>query len=328
MSATKEVDIHMAKGGEGGGEGYVCTTCHKTEKHQMQGSRYMPESKDLHGMDVVGGSRATCESCHGIKPHPDTVNDKLNDHVARIACQTCHIPSLARGGVPTMTYWDWSTAGRLNDKGKPIIEKNEQDRVVYSSQRGSTQWEENVIPDYIWFNGRVDYLSLSDTINPKGVVQLNTLAGGPDDPGSRIWPVKVLRGKQPIDSENATLVAARLFGKEDDAYWKAFDWKQSIDTGMKTAGLEFSGKIGFVETEMRIPINHMVAPAKDALQCESCHSKDGRLSSVPGTHMPGRGANPIINFIGIFLILASLAGVIVHGTLRAILRHRHHRKAS
>ncbi len=323
FSATKEVDIHMAKDGEG----YDCTTCHKTEKHKMQGSRYMPASKDIRGMDVVGGSRATCESCHGIEPHPETVNDKLNDHVARIACQTCHIPALARGGVPTKTYWDWSTAGRLNDEGKAIIEKDGQDRVTYSSQRGSSQWEENVVPDYIWFNGRIEHLTLTDTIDPSGVVQLNSFAGSSDDPESRIWPVKVLRGKQPFDSENMTLVTAHLFGKEGDAYWKAYNWEESIDTGMKAAGLEFSGKVGFVETEMRIPINHMIAPAKDSLQCESCHSKNGRLADVPGVHMPGRGANPIIDYLGIFLILFSLAGVIGHATLRVVLRHRNNRKA-
>ena len=323
LNATKEVDIHMAKDGQG----YDCTTCHKTEKHIMQGSRYVPESKDLRGMDVVGGSRATCESCHGTAPHPNTTNAKLNDHVARIACQTCHIPALARGGVPTKTYWDWSTAGRLNEDGKAIIEKNGKDRVVYSSQRGTGQWEENVIPDYIWFNGRIDHLTLTDTIDHAGVVQLNTLSGSPDDPQARIWPVKVLRGKQPYDAGNSTLVAMRVFGKENDAFWKAYNWEDSIAAGMNSVGLAFSGKVGFVETEMRIPINHMVAPAEGALECESCHSKNGRLAGVPGIHMPGRGANPIINFVGIFLILASLAGVIGHATLRAGLRYLHKRKA-
>ena len=40
---------------------------------------------------------------------------KLNDHVASVACQTCHIPEIARGGVATEIDWDWRTAGKTKD---------------------------------------------------------------------------------------------------------------------------------------------------------------------------------------------------------------------
>ncbi len=322
-TASRQLDVHMAKDGLD----YSCTTCHKTEWHQMRGSQYEPESKDEHGIDVVGGSRATCESCHGLAPHPESVNAKLNDHVDRIACQTCHIPALARGGRPTKTYWDWSTAGRLDDSGKAIIEKDDKGRIVYSSQRGSARWAENLAPEYVWFNGRIEYLTMDDTINPAKVVRLNTLAGAPDDPDSRIWPVKTLRGKQPIDAEKSALVSVRLFGKKDDAFWKAYDWPASIGAGMEAAGRDFSGKVGFVETEMRIPVNHMVAPAEDALPCVSCHSRDGRMAKVPGIFMPGRGASQVIDVLGLLLIGGSLAGVLGHGALRALMKRRNNGKA-
>jgi hypothetical protein len=294
----------------------------------MRGNRYAPEAKDTHGIDVVDGSRATCESCHGLAPHPESANKKLNDHVDRIACQTCHIPALARGGRPTKTYWDWSTAGRLNDAGKAIVEKDAEGRIIYSSQRGGSQWAENLVPDYVWFNGRTEYLTMDDTINPAKIVHLNTLAGGADDPESRIWPVKTLRGKQPIDAEKATLVSARLFGKTKDAFWKAYDWTASIDAGMKAAGRDFSRKVGFVETEMRIPVNHMVAPAEDALSCVDCHNRNGRMANVPGIFMPGRGASQLVDMFGLLLVGGSLAGVLGHGALRALMKHRNTRKAS
>ena len=318
LSASRHLDVHMAKDGLD----YSCTTCHKAEGHEMRGARYAPEAKDTVGVDVVGGSRATCESCHGLAPHPDSANVKLNDHVDRIACQTCHIPALARGGRPTKTYWDWSTAGRLNDAGKEIVEKDGEGRIIYSSQRGGSQWGENLVPDYVWFNGKIEYLTMDDKINPASVVQLNTLAGSSDDPESRIWPVKTLRGKQPIDAINETLAAVRLFGKKDDAFWKAYDWTASVGAGMKAAGREFSGKVGFVETEMRNPVNHTIAPAEDSLTCVSCHSRNGRMAGVPGIFMPGTGSGAIVDIFGLLLIGGSVLVVLGHGTLRVLMKVR------
>ena len=320
IAATPELDIHMARGSPG--LGFGCTTCHETRNHRIPGSRYAPETKDLLGKDVVGGSRATCESCHGQKPHPESANIKLNDHVDRIACQTCHIPALARGGRPTKTHWDWSTAGRFDEDDQDIIEEDSKGHIIYSSQRGSSRWAENLTPDYVWFNGRVKHLTLKDTIDPSQSVPLNILSGGPDDPTSRIWPVKTLYGRQPMDPENSTLVAARLFGKTDDAYWEGFEWESAIDSGMKASGLKFSGKVGFVDTEMRIPVNHMVAPAQNALECASCHSRNGRMANVPGIFMPGRGSSAMVDKFGLLLMASALIGVIGHGTLRIVMKLR------
>ena len=315
---TRDVDVHMAKDGLN----FSCATCHKTDQHQVPGSRYSPISKDVRGMDVVGGSRATCESCHGLKPHPDGENAKLNDHVDRVACQTCHIPAFARGGLPTQTYWDWSTAGKLDDAGKEIVKRDDKERIVYSTKRGDSQWAENVVPDYVWFNGDVEHRTLNDKIDPAGTVSLNTLGGTADDARSRIWPVKTLRGKQPVDAGNSTLAAVHLFGKDKDAYWNTFDWEKSIAAGMKAAGHEFSGKVGFAETEMRIPINHMVAPKGNALDCEDCHAAGARLENVSGFYLLARDHNELLEKGGWVLVLLTLAGVIGHGTMRLAIRLR------
>jgi hypothetical protein len=66
--------------------------------------------------------------------------------------------------------------------------------------------------------------------------------------------------------------------------------------------MEFSGEYGFAETWMYWPTTHMVQPKENALQCDECHSADGRMDwkalgypgdpiewggrSLPGTSTP------------------------------------------
>ena len=63
---------------------------------------------------------------------------------------------------------------------------------------------------------------------------------------------------------------------------------KALEAGMKAAGSEYSGQMGFVDTEMAWPITHMVAPKEDAVQCVECHSQNSRLKDVPGLYIPGR----------------------------------------
>ena len=86
---------------------------------------------------------------------------------------------------------------------------------------------------------------------------------------------------------------------------------------MDHAGAEYSGQFGFVDTHMYWPITHMVAPASEALDCQSCHAAEGRLANVAGLYMPGTGT-PLGGRIGLALLLAALAGVGLHGALRLI----------
>ena len=81
---------------------------------------------------------ATCQSCHGDKPHKESLLQagRLNAHTDTLACQACHIPSFARGGVPTKMGWDWSTAGKLTDAGKPFQKKDDKGHVIYDSKKG------------------------------------------------------------------------------------------------------------------------------------------------------------------------------------------------
>lgn len=257
--------------------------------------------------------RATCESCHGTTPHDIS---KLNDHTDKVACQTCHIPEMARGGIPTKMEWYWEDAGQFNEDGSVKSTVDENGFPDYNTLKGTFVDKIDIAPEYYWFNGVVRYTLATDKIDDSKVVDINTIDGSYDDVDSRIYPFKVHRGNQPYDSVNKTLVIPHLFGKDDAAYWKSFDWQASIQAGMDYAGLPYSGQYDFVDTEMFWPITHMVAPAEDALSCNSCHAKDGRLATVKGFYMPGRDNNKVLDFIGWIAAIASLLGVAIHTGLR------------
>ncbi|UCH74569.1 MAG: tetrathionate reductase family octaheme c-type cytochrome [Rhodospirillales bacterium] len=308
------LDVHM----DADGLNFTCSTCHTTDAHMVSGSRYAPNASGASRVVVPGAterSRASCQACHGQRPMK---SDKLNDHTDRLACTTCHVPAFARGDFPTKTWWDWSTAGRLDAEGQPVSELDAAENEIYNSKKGDFRWDRDVLPEYVWFNGNVRYTLVGDRIDPDGVVAINSFEGGADDPDSRIWPVKVMRGKQPYDAVNLTMAPIHTTGK--DGFWKTFDWQESVARGMAVAGAPFSGEIGFVETTMMWPIAHMVAPVEKTVGCEECHARNGRMARLAGMYVPGGGRWPWLDYIGFGLAFLALAGVLAHGTLRIVFR--------
>ena len=317
----KALDVHM----DAEGLNFSCATCHKTEGHQVPGSRYAPTAADREGAHLRGkadsSNPATCQACHGQAPH--TGKAKLNDHTDKVACQTCHIPAFARGDMPTKMSWDWSTAGKRNANGKPLVVTNDDGHITYNGIKGDFVLEENVKPEYVWFNGTVNYTLLGDPIEKsQQPIAINRFEGSAGDGKSLIWPVKLFRGKQPFDPINKTLVVTHLAGEDDTAYWKNMVWDKAVAEGMKTLHKPFSGKVDFIETTAMWPITHMVAPKDKALGCNECHAKGGRLDKIEGIYIPGRDANKLVDTIGWLAAGGILAGVLIHGAIRA-LRRKH-----
>lgn len=317
----KALDVHM----DVDGLNFTCQTCHTTGTHEIAGSRYVTIATDDRGVVVPGQAdqnRATCESCHSLTPHKGMQAARLDAHIDTVACETCHIPTFARGGRKTKMWWDWSTAGKKDENGQGLVIKDEDGYPTYDFKKGDFVWEDNVVPEYEWFNGDIRYSLLEDKIDPSGVVPINTLGGAAGQPDSRIWPFKVMRGKQPIDAEQNVFGVPHLFGKDDAAYWKTFDWDAALVAGMAERGLQYSRKLGFVETEYYWPVTHMVAPGEDALACADCHSRDGRLQNVSGVYIPGQTRAVWLDNLGWLVVLGTLGGVAAHGGGRLLASRR------
>jgi len=319
----RELDVHMAKDGAN----MVCADCHTFNAHQPSGSRYAATAKDKHGLDLPKDdhNHATCESCHGFTPHQEA---KINNHTSKVACQTCHIPEFARGGVATKMLWDWSTAGKMGPDGKPLFIKDDHGHLKYSAAKGDFAYGENVRPEYKWYNGVVHQISITDKldglINAQGILELNRVEGSAKDPNARIWPFKVMHGKQPYDTGNNTLVVNHVYGEDDTSLWRNYDYSKSIKAGMEYAGLPYSGQFGFVETRMNWFITHMVAPKDKAVPCQECHTRaaDGRLAAITDIYLPGRDTKGWLDLLGGLMIAGAIGGGVLHGGIRIATRRK------
>jgi octaheme c-type cytochrome (tetrathionate reductase family) len=321
INPPRELDVHM----DAEGLNFACTACHITERHIWAGSRYQVIAKDTEGTGEPGQRRdvATCESCHGLSPHPVTSvgKFKLNDHVSSVACQTCHIPEFARGGVATMMDWDWRTAGKTRDgegyHEHGYIQGNGEDRYVYKSIKGNFTYDENVMPEYAWFDGQMTYTTIHTRFDMEDQpIEINGFTGSRHDLDARIWPFKRMHTWQPVDKGNGTLVYAHLWGEDDAAYWGAYDMGRAIDVGMKQFNLDYSGEFGYAETISWWPITHMVAPKEDALACGDCHAAESRLASVDGIYLPGRDHSRWLDAVGVIAVLATLITILGHALIR------------
>lgn len=245
-------DVHM-----GSKLDMQCTDCHWTKDHQILG-RMIADNYTIDPKEQV-----SCEQCHVNQQHKD---ERLNTHLAAVACQTCHIPALALED-PTKISWDWSQAGQ---------EGRVDDHFTYLKIKGEFVYDKNFAPTYLWFNGDNEYrYLLGDKIDPNGITFINKPAGSIGDPNAKIFPFKLHIAKQPYDVVNNYLLQPITSGK--DGFWTTFDWNSAFELAAPVTGLAYSGQYDFTETYMYWPTTHMVQPAQNALQCESCHGESGRL---------------------------------------------------
>lgn len=246
--AVEKVDVHMGR------EDMLCIDCHKTKNHQIPGTAF--------SVSVHGSNQVSCLDCHSQNLHK---NERLNSHAKTIACQTCHIPYYAKRS-PTKMTWDWSKAGDPNRKEDPH---------EYLKIKGEFTYQSNVVPEYHWFNQKVDRYLLGDKMNPDEYTDLNRPQGDINDPKAKIWPFKIHLATQPYDKKLNQFMPVVTAG--EGGFWREFNWPKAIRLGAKVNHLEYSGEYGFARSRMFWPLSHMVSPSKESLSCTDCHSNQSRM---------------------------------------------------
>ncbi len=241
-------DVHIGR------LGFVCVDCHGGEGHRLRGRAF--------SVSVEGSGGVACADCHAGHRHRD---ERLDAHLSAVACATCHIPTFA-GRLPTKAWWDWSKAGDATRQDDPH---------TYLKIKGEFAYEQDVVPQYRWFNGTVERYLLGDALDPAKVTQLNPPRGSIADAGARIWPFKVHRARQPYDLEHRILLTPVTAG--EGGFWTEFDWDKAFRLGAAASNLPYSGKYGFTDTDMYWPLAHLVVPKEKALGCTECHGEGRRL---------------------------------------------------
>ena len=136
-------DVHAAAG-------LSCIECHTARGHHIAKGTHTTTmmANDLPHVEV------SCEKCHSDTPHGnDETGDHLNGHIARVACQTCHIPSL---------HPDNAT---MRDFGRTIYEEDHH-IYMYTDVLKESESGEGIV--YVWWNGDATFLGNPIGDNPNG----------------------------------------------------------------------------------------------------------------------------------------------------------------
>ena len=106
----------------------------------------------------------------------------LDDHVRAVACETCHIPSIAHLS-PTLMSRDYSKAGQDLPESR---DKNGMKQ--YDKRFGTLAWGKDLVPTYLWSDGTRKASLSGDKIDASTTVVLNAPVGEKRNPAARIFP--------------------------------------------------------------------------------------------------------------------------------------------
>jgi hypothetical protein len=189
-------DVHMNTSGAD----LDCQACHVFQNHRVIG-----KGSDLRPTDdPARGSEVSCLTCHtdkGTSTGHDTT--KINDHVARVACQTCHIPVYAK--VATEVHRDW----RIHHDGTPADG-------VSGPGHPHTDKQSDLTPVYAFWNRLSDNALLDDDASRTYDVKFGTYPtsrpiGDVKDAGSKLYPFKYKTAVQPKTIDDNRLIALDTF---------------------------------------------------------------------------------------------------------------------
>jgi len=249
-------DVHMNTSGSN----LACQACHAFVGHRVIG-----KGSDLRATDdLARGSEIQCVSCHegkdGVGGHAEA---PIGRHVARVACQSCHIPSYAK--VATETYRDWrrhhdgSPADGVSGPGHPFTDK-----------------EANLVPEYRFWNRLSDNSLLGDdagrTYDPAKNTYPTSRPLGSNQEG-KLYPFKYKIATQPKTVADDRLIALDTFEYLNGSGNVAI----AIGKGLQNMGYADTEPYEWIETDTYQMLNHGVAPASEALSCGSCHDNLGRM---------------------------------------------------
>jgi hypothetical protein len=255
VTADRNFDVHMATTGAN----LACQACHTVEQHHFAG-----RGSDLRQTDL--DQEMTCTKCHANKAlTTGHTNSVIGRHVARVACQTCHIATYARDAADTAanemteTHRDWRT---------PHV-------TASGAIHPTPTMAGNLTPRYAWWNGTSSsYLLFDDAVyDPQtGRIPTSRPVGDINEFPSKLYPFKYKTATQPLAT-----VPNQLLALDTSVYFSTGNVQSAIQSGLVNMGYQPNASYSWVETDTMQLLTHEVAPASAGLACTACHNNTSRM---------------------------------------------------
>jgi mono/diheme cytochrome c family protein len=247
-------DVHMSTTGGN----LQCQQCHITEGHRVAG-----RGSDLRPTDLAVA--VECTNCHADMATADGhEGEAIDRHVARVACQTCHIPVYAKDAGD-------STASEATETHRTWLETHTSTPPIHPALTKAN----NLLPEYrFWNHTNRNYLlgDVAELDPATGRYPTSRPIGDIDDPASKLYPFKYKTAEQPLASRTSQLIAL-----DTSVFFATGDADAATRQGLANMGLSPSEAVGWIETDTFQALNHEVSPASEALDCASCHGSTARM---------------------------------------------------
>lgn len=270
-------DIHLASIANGGA-GLSCADCHTPSSHQIPGR----------GIDLrpsEGESVKTCVDCHiGMDQGGHAAAGKRSEpdrHVARVSCQSCHIPTFGKGGA----------------NGTELSRNWQEPHWNQTLCNGQGAWagyeykEKDVVPDHVWFDGTSYVYGVDQVLGRVDPISgFDTLADAHGDAKDALGVSKLVPIKR-HQSNMAVMDSGADSGKviPYDVVWQFMTGRseEAAENGKTFAGYSGTHEWRWLEAEMAI--NHGVSPASGVTDCKSCHHDRGQFNYTTETKLDKLG---------------------------------------
>lgn len=255
-NASADFDVHMNRAGAD----LSCQACHVFENHKVIG-----KGSDIRPTDDPGrGAQVSCLTCHPDKNSRNGHDSrKINDHVNRVACQTCHIPTYAK--VATETHRDW----RSHHDGSPA-DANALPGHPYTEKAA------DLIPVYRFWNRTSDNALLGDeasrTYNALKDTWSTSIPMG-DVTDGKLYPFKYKTAMQPKTVADNRLVALNTY----EYLKRSGQVAVAIEQGLAAMGYAAHEPFEWVLTDTHQLLNHGISPSSKGVQCAECHGNVDRM---------------------------------------------------
>jgi hypothetical protein len=219
-------DVHMSTTGGN----LPCQQCHTTEGHRVAG-----RGSDLRPNDLAVA--VECTNCHAdIAGSDGHEGAQIDSHLARVACQTCHIPAYDKDAGD-------SSASEATEIHRTWLETHSSTPPIHPALTKAN----NLVPEYrFWNHTNRNYLlgEVAELDPGTGRYPTSRPIGGIDDPASELYPFKYKTAEQPLASRTSQLIAL-----DTSVFFASGDADAATRQGLENMGLSPTEAVDWIETD-------------------------------------------------------------------------------